>query len=474
MGKHVDELVDSLNDDQYAEFESMVLHAGSEGTTEGLLDADAAGGSTAGDTLIIDINKNVEIMEKSAEYSLTEDSILLLKMKRKIINEIKKRAKQLETSLKLAALEAERDKARADSLSILRKSVVPLPSGWACDRHGIGRHSVFVSYRGATEGLAGSGTIEKLVDAIEHEPTSDAVEREPSSKAIVFFGKTCIMSNSRELRLMNGLEGASLVVPIMSAAALQSMIEHAATRRDDLLTEWEIALERQRAGLCKVLPIIVPDDVPGGSVDFSGASYPDAPHFGSGISIRSTLAALFKCQIDGLKFGQPIDLTNVELVHMRMKLTEVADAVRGLLNSEELRKMRQRAQQEYEVERGRKDQMWKRVEAILDVNDVIGRGASSVVFRGRLHPHEPDDPQVAVKALNQNAVAASKQFSTELEIMKGLEVRPRALHEPLWNLGILFIRADHLRPWNRFTIPMRIINCICFILVDFSAETASL
>ena len=91
MGKHVDELVDSLNDDQYAEFESMVLHAGSEGTTEGLLDADAAGGSTAGDTLIIDINKNVEIMEKSAEYSLTEDSILLLKMKRKIINEIKKK-----------------------------------------------------------------------------------------------------------------------------------------------------------------------------------------------------------------------------------------------------------------------------------------------------------------------------------------------------------------------------------------------
>ena len=108
-------------------------------------------------------------------------------------------------------------------------------------------------------------------------------------------------------------------------------------------------------------------------------------------------------------------------------LADVVSKVLLLLRSQARRTMRQRAEQEYQDERGRKEQVWRRVAAILDANDVIGRGATSVVYRGKLHPHEPDDPPVAVKALKAEAMWARKQFTTELEIARGLEVRKREM-----------------------------------------------
>ena len=297
---------------------------------------------------------------------------------------------------------------------------LPLLSGWECDHHGIGCHDAFVSYRVACEGAAGNGLAGRVADAIEAPRVADGGIG--GLRACVFWDARCLNSGeSWELGLKNGLEGASLVMPLVSVGALQGMIEHAAARRDNLLMEWEIALERQRLGLCLVLPIFVEDVGADGMprrVDFSEATYPDDPHFLSKISIRTTLVALFKFQGVRLtldRSGAPDPV----------QLAEAVRQVRRLLGSQELRTMRHRAQQEYLEERGRKAQTWKRVEAIIDGNDVIGRGASSVVYRGKLIPTEPDesDPPVAVKALRAEAVAASKQFTTELEIMKGLKVK---------------------------------------------------
>ena len=302
---------------------------------------------------------------------------------------------------------------------------VPLLSRWACDYHGTGRHSVFGSYRVSTEGQKttgcpdGNGLVEKLVNAIEGGKGRKTSSGPESAAVTVFYDARCLnKGESWEAGLKNGLEGASLVMPLVSVGALQDMIDHAAKRRDNLLMEWEFALERQRRGLCLVLPIFVQDVCADGKprhVDFREAAYPEAPHFLSKISIRATLAAIFK--IHGSKLtldrrGAPDPA----------QLEEVVSEVRRLLGSQELRTMRQRAEQEYQDERVRKYQIWKRVETIIDSNIVIGRGASSVVYRGKLYPTEPDDPPVAVKVLNQDAVAASKQFSTELEIMKELEV----------------------------------------------------
>ena len=174
----------------------------------------------------------------------------------------------------------------------------PLLTGWACDHHGTGRHSVFGSYRVATEGPPpGNGLIVKLVDALERPPGPGPA---PAAAVTAFYDVRCLNAGeSWEAGLKNGLEGASLVMPLVSAGALRGMIEHAATRRDNLLMEWEIALARQRAGLCMILPIFISDFDEDGrrrTVDFREASYPAAPHFLSHIPIRETVAAVLKLQ----------------------------------------------------------------------------------------------------------------------------------------------------------------------------------
>ena len=295
----------------------------------------------------------------------------------------------------------------------------PLPSGWACDHHGTGRHSVFGSYRVATEGMAGNGLIKKLADAIEERGLQPGSTR---TSTPVFWDTRCLNAGeSWELGLKNGLEGASLVLPLVSAAALQIMVEHAATRRDNLLMEWEIALERQRLGLCLVLPIFIHDFNAGGQprpVNLNEASYPEAPHRLSGISIRATIAALSKIQgvklvLDRSGAPDPAQLANAVL------------QVRRLLGSAEVRTMQLRAQQAYGAEQWREAVMWKRVEAIINGGDWIGpRTPTQCVVRGKLQPHEPGELPVAVKILGPDAFAADKQLGMTMELLKGLEVRP--------------------------------------------------
>ena len=48
-------------------------------------------------------------------------------------------------------------------------------------------------------------------------------------------------------------------------------------------------------------------------------------------------------------------------------------------------------------QRERAEFAWRRVEAIVARDDVIGRGGSSVVYRGSLDELDPDEPLVAVK-----------------------------------------------------------------------------
>ena len=175
---------------------------------------------------------------------------------------------------------------------------LPLLSGWECDHHGIGCHDAFVSYRVACEGAAGNGLAGRVADAIEAPRVADGGIG--GLRACVFWDARCLNSGeSWELGLKNGLEGASLVLPLISAAALRGMASLASARRDNLLMEWEIALARQRAGLCMILPIFISDFDEDGrrrTVDFREASYPAAPHFLSHIPIRETVAAVLKLQ----------------------------------------------------------------------------------------------------------------------------------------------------------------------------------
>ena len=77
--------------------------------------------------------------------------------------------------------------------------------------------------------------------------------------------------------------------------------------------------------------------------------------------------------------------------------SRVAAKALELLSSRERRSQRLSAQADFDAQRERAEYAWRRVEALVARNDVIGRGASSVVYRGSLDDSDPDEPLVAVK-----------------------------------------------------------------------------
>ena len=108
-----------------------------------------------------------------------------------------------------------------------------LPSGWSCKCHGVGAHDVFFSYRVESEGECGNGLVKLLAEALD--PSGGARQASPVK---VFWDTRCLnLGESWEVGLHNGLEGTSLVVPLVSAKALERIIESAAQKTDNLLME---------------------------------------------------------------------------------------------------------------------------------------------------------------------------------------------------------------------------------------------
>lgn len=73
---------------------------------------------------------------------------------------------------------------------------------------------------------------------------------------------------------------------LISEASLEGVKLNAPTRQDNMLTEWEQALERRRQGDAVVLPIFID------SVKISPdvlADFPAAPHFLTKKDIRGTV-----------------------------------------------------------------------------------------------------------------------------------------------------------------------------------------
>ena len=104
---------------------------------------------------------------------------------------------------------------------------------------------------------------------------------------------------------LHGLHHASVFVAIISEDTLASIIKNAATGTDNVLLEYEAALELHAASRMAVIPLLVGKHK---SVQGDGAVYkrfamprmdefPDAPHAGSGKNVRATMEALFALQV---------------------------------------------------------------------------------------------------------------------------------------------------------------------------------
>ena len=265
-----------------------------------------------------------------------------------------------------------------------------LPSGWTCEKHGTGAHDVFLSYRVWCEGAGAGGNhlVGKLAAALQVPFEPPLHDGGPLRSVSVFWDQHCLNDGeSWETALHNGLEGASLVVPLVSAKALQGMVSGASHKRDNLLMEWEIALERHRAGLCLILPVFVCEGGKPFNFDDSESAYPSSPHFLSRVDIRATILAVLRLN------GVSVDPTSGS------DIAAAVGRVASMLRSKERRVLRMRQVESFSLERTRAERMWARVSAIVAKNDIIGRGASSIVYRGQIVQDDPDEPVVAVKAM---------------------------------------------------------------------------
>ena len=127
-------------------------------------------------------------------------------------------------------------------------------------------------------------------------------------------------------------------------------------------------------------------------------SFPDLPHFATGKNIRATIEKVFK--IHGIRLTTDDGISPAD-----------AGLVLGSLN--ELLARVRKAQVKVQVARALAASMWDRIEPIVRAKDVIGRGASAVVYKGVL-----DGKPVAVKTLASNATPLeAKQFDNEASLM---------------------------------------------------------
>lgn len=176
-------------------------------------------------------------------------------------------------------------------------SLPPLNAKWQCRNLDHKGHQIFISYRVVPD----QALTETLALAVSG-----------SGEASVFLDKYCLQPGEEwEVGFLNGLRSARLVVLVISEATLEG-IRRAHERPDNVLLEYEVALELASIGRAVVLPVIVgryADSevdgrmqsvyVPFSAFNVSVFSDSKPAHPSSrASSVRAIMAAVFKLQCE--------------------------------------------------------------------------------------------------------------------------------------------------------------------------------
>ena len=232
-----------------------------------------------------------------------------------------------------------------------------------------------------------------------------------------FYGRICMDDGEAGHgldALLHGLASADLFMPLVTRDVIDGFLL-APKRRDPTLHEWEVALDRLRAGECLCLPILV------GGVQVDADELPSSAHFASGISIRDTAVRFLSLPGLDLALGKDGHPTLDGLASVGAAVAEMLRAFtvqRGVLG-DQLSLLDRYLERE-----------WGRLKRLLDEGDVIGRGGFSTVYKGMLE-RNGGVQEVAVKAfaVSTAEVHYMRQFNEEAEIMLRLHhpVRGRAI-----------------------------------------------
>ncbi|KAJ1561547.1 hypothetical protein HK405_003581, partial [Cladochytrium tenue] len=179
-------------------------------------------------------------------------------------------------------------------------------------------HHVFISYRVRTDGVLAEMLCDKL--------KSQVVEGNPNGRQLhahVFLDKEELTSGRKyEDQFLGALRAACLVLPIVSESSLASAAEMPPGAVDNLLREWDLALDLAKVGELVIIPVLVGSNGPDGSYrrftafHLIGQMSADRPA-GASRSAREIVSSILAVQ--GV-FVDPTDLGD-KVRHIAARLT---------------------------------------------------------------------------------------------------------------------------------------------------------
>jgi len=186
---------------------------------------------------------------------------------------------------------------------------------WECKKHSLQAHDIFINYRVSTE----SPLARELFKDLSGRTRSDG---KPIS---VFLDQFCLNeSESWELGFLNGLKNAALIVLLISEPGIEG-ITNADKWQDNVLLEYEYALEKHEDKKALVLPVLVSKkkSIQDGDkkrdmiAPFNGfgMTFPDAEHkvkHGKGKNVKDTMSQLF--QIQGIRCDESFDESVIQVI----------------------------------------------------------------------------------------------------------------------------------------------------------------
>jgi len=164
---------------------------------------------------------------------------------------------------------------------------------WKCKKHKKGAHDVFINYRVKSD----KDLAIKLFYALSAETKEDGKPFRP------FLDVECLNDGEEwEAGFLNGLQSAAVILCCVSEDGIKG-IENAHQWQDNVLLEFEYALDKHDKGTAVLLPLMVGKNVDGGLYkafsNFGVSVYSEAKHKSEKStrgSVRGTMETFFKIQ----------------------------------------------------------------------------------------------------------------------------------------------------------------------------------
>lgn len=291
-------------------------------------------------------------------------------------------------------------------------------STYTCRRHGTLRHHFFVNYRVATDASAA----ETLAFALEAAAPPHGVQGPPTA----FRDKNYLQEGEGwELGFVHCLRSSACVVLVISEMALQG-VQSADKRADNVLLEYEVAMELAESGRCVLFPVLMGRvvEVQGqGKLyksfsEFDVSVYPDAPHAHAKSnrtrSVRAIMADLFKLQG---RFVQPDQIASVAgEAAAKMAKQWIADAA--------VEKQLVLQQREEAAAQARRDREAGRAVRAQEVRERVA------ATRDRYNPGTSSNTEAFLKACNdaQESVALQLLAEGNMDVDATMQNGMTALH----------------------------------------------